>query len=139
MSEKQMSQISYTQNSVKDDEKADAPTLVSITPKPAITSSTPPNQNENLFPWLEISQDKPSAKTVLSRFPFAGAIGLIGSALTIVLSALVLHFFDGRPVVTGHMPKPAAWLSVILSLNSILVHNAVTQGRAGEFVIPRSS
>jgi len=105
-------------------------------PSPNIRSPTsfaPINQDPNgrLFPWVEADNARFSFKS-LSRFPLMGAVGLIGSALTTVLSALVLHFFDGKAVVTGHMPKPAAWLSIVLSLNSVCVQIAVTNGRAGK-------
>jgi hypothetical protein len=100
---------------------------------PAALPSTGPNQNGHLFPWLEGDNQKFSTRS-LSRFPVMGAVGLIGSTLTVVLSALVLHFFDGTPVVTGHLPKPAAWLSIILSLNSVCVQIAVNHGREGKFV-----
>jgi hypothetical protein len=123
--------MSSTQDPVN--EKFDAPSPFPNARGPAILSSTGPNQNGHLFPWLEADNQKFSPR-LLSRFPLWGAVGLIGSALTVILSALVLHFFDGKPVVTGHMPKPAAWLSIILSLNSICVQIAVTNGRAGKFV-----
>ena len=105
-------------------------------PSPGVRSPTtlPPidrDPNGRLFPWVEADNQKFSLKS-LARFPFMGAVGLIGSALTVVLSALVLHFFDGKAVVTGRMPKPAAWLSIVLSLNSVCVQIAVTNGRAGE-------
>jgi hypothetical protein len=129
--EKHLSNITSAQDSVN--EGFNAPSPSPNVRGPASLPSTGPNQNGHLFPWLEDDNRKFSAKS-LSRFPFMGAVGLIGSALTVVLSALVLHFFDGTPVVTGRMPKPAAWLSIILSLNSVCVQMAVTHGRAGKFV-----
>ncbi len=58
-------------------------------------------------------------------------MGLLGSALTCLFSWMTLFFFNGHKVINGgYLPKPAAWLSVILSLNGILVHMAVSQGVA---------
>ena len=129
--EKHLSNMSSTQDPVN--EKFDAPSPSPNIRGPTTLPSTGPNQNGHLFPWLEADNQKFSTRS-LSRFPFMGAVGLVGSALTVVLSALVLYFFDGKPVVTGRLPKPAAWLSIILSLNSICVQIAVTNGRAGKFV-----
>jgi hypothetical protein len=129
--EKHLSNMSSTQDPAN--EKFDAPSPFPNVHGSATLPSTGPNQNGHLFPWLEADNQKFSARS-LSRFPFMGAVGLVGSALTVVLSALVLHFFDGTPVVIGHLPKPAAWLSIILSLNSICVQIAVTNGRAGMLV-----
>jgi len=126
--EKHLSNMSSAQDPVN--EKFDAPSPFPNVRGAATLPSTGPNQNDHFFPWLEADNQKFSTRS-LSRFPFMGAVGLIGSALTVVLSALVLHFFDGKPVVTGRLPKPAAWLSIILSLNSICVQIAVTNGRAG--------
>jgi hypothetical protein len=120
--------MSSTQDPVN--EKFDAPSPFANVRGSATLPSTGPNQNGHFFPWLGADNQKFSTRS-LSRFPFMGAVGLIGSALTVVLSALVLHFFDGKPVVTGRLPKPAAWLSIVLSLNSICVQIAVTNGRAG--------
>jgi hypothetical protein len=128
--EKHLSNISSAQDSVN--ERLDASIPSPDVSGPQSLPSTGPNQNDRLFPWLEADNQQFSAKS-LSRFPLMGAVGIIGSALTAVLSALTLHFFDGKPVVTGKLPKPAAWLSIILSLNSICVQLAVTHGRSGEF------
>ena len=99
----------------------------SSTRDPKVSSDQ--NQQGAFFPWLENDvEHKNLSARVLTRFPVLGAVGLIGSALTVVLSFLVLHFFDDKKTVTGRMPKPAAWLSIILSVNSILVHMAVSQG-----------
>ena len=127
--EKHLSNISSARD--LDKERLDA-----ASPSPNIRSPTtfsPINQDPNgrLFPWVEADNAKFSLKT-LSRFPLMGALSLIGSALTVILSALVLHFFDGKPVITGHMPKPAAWLSIVLSLNAVCVQTAVTTGRSGK-------
>jgi hypothetical protein len=94
-------------------------------------SSSNSSQNGVFFPWLEDEQHKNLSASVMRRFPILGAIGLIGSALTVLLSWLTLFFFSGHKVIDGgHLPKPAAWLSIILSLNGILVHMAVSQGIA---------
>lgn len=128
MDEKHSTKASYTVDSVE--ERLDAPSPTSDARKLSTTAT----QDDRLFPWLEAPNQKFSAKAIL-RFPLMAALSIIGSALTVVLSALVLHFFDGKPIVTGHMPKPAAWISIILSLNSVLVHIAVTQGRTGKIVL----
>lgn len=101
-----------------------------------ISNDKPLNDEAAYFPWLERNEEEPeikSAKT-LNRFPVLGALGLGGSALTVVFSFLVLHFFDGTEVITTkhhHLfPKPAAWLSFILSLNTALVYLAVSRGIA---------
>ena len=62
-----------------------------------------------------------------------GAAGVFGSLCTIALSAMTLHFFDRMPVeerVFKLLPKPAAFLSIILSLNTLMVHLAISQGMA---------
>lgn len=60
-----------------------------------------------------------------------GALGIVGSGLTCLFSWMTLYFFNGHKVIEGgYLPKPAAWLSMILSLNSILAHMAVSQGVA---------
>jgi len=128
--EKHLSNMSSTQDPAS--EKFDAPSHFPNVRAVTTLPSAGPNQNGHFFPWLEADNQKFSTRSI-SRFPFMGAVGLIGSALTVILSALVLHFFDGKPVVTGRLPKPAAWLSIILSLNSICVQIAVTNGRAGTF------
>jgi len=94
-------------------------------------SSSSSSQNGVFFPWLEDEEHRNLKASVLRRFPILGAIGLAGSALTVLLSWLTLFFFSGHKVIDGgHLPKPAAWLSIILSLNGILVHMAVSQGIA---------
>lgn len=98
-------------------------------PSPDPKVSTDQHDEGAFFPWLEDGEENQKlSPLILARFPVLGAVGLIGSALTPLLSFLVLHFFNGRQLVTGRMPKPAAWLSIILSINSILVHMAVSQG-----------
>lgn len=94
-------------------------------------SSSSSSQNGVFFPWLEDDEHKKLSGKVLRRFPVLGAVGLLGSALTVLLSWMTLFFFSGHKVIDGgHLPKPAAWLSIILSLNGILVHMAVSQGIA---------
>jgi hypothetical protein len=98
--------------------------------RPPLSSSNS-SQNGVFFPWLEDEEHKNLSANVIRRFPILGAIGLIGSALAVRLSWLTLFFFSGHKVIDGgHLPKPAAWLSIILSLNGILVHMAVAQGIA---------
>jgi hypothetical protein len=98
--------------------------------RPPLSSSNS-SQNGVFFPWLEDEEHKNLSSNAIRRFPILGAIGLIGSALTVLLSWLTLFFFSGHKVIDGgHLPKPAAWLSIILSLNGILVHMAAAQGIA---------
>jgi hypothetical protein len=98
-------------------------------------SQASPQEQKAFFPWLEPDEEnvKLSMK-IVKRFPVLGAVGLIGSVLTVFLSWLVLFLFNGHRTITHEyhhlMPKPAAWLSVILSINGILVHMAVSQGMA---------
>src|ERR1700738_2994807 len=86
--------------------------------------------NTEFFPWLEAGEEQQKLFTKIRRFPLIGGLALIGSALTVFFSWLVLFLFEGKNVIPkgSHMPKPAAWLSVIGSLNSILLHVAVQQG-----------
>jgi hypothetical protein len=98
-----------------------------------ISSGSP---QAEFFPWLvrdEESQKILSQKT-LARFPVSGAIGLIGSTLTVLFSLLVLRLFEGHKVVDKEyhrfLPKPAAWLSIILNINAAMVQLAVSQGFA---------
>jgi hypothetical protein len=94
-------------------------------------SSSGSSQKEGFFPWLEDEEHKNLTANVIRRFPVLGAIGLVGSALTVLLSWMTLFFFSGHKVIEGgHLPKPAAWLSIILSLNGMFVHMAVAQGIA---------
>jgi Protein of unknown function (DUF3176) len=82
------------------------------------------NSKPAFFPWLEAGEKPQRAVTKLAqRFP-------IGSALTILLSFTVLWCFREHTVIPqeSYFPKPAAWLSIIGSLNSILLHIAVSQG-----------
>ncbi|CZR69409.1 uncharacterized protein PAC_19309 [Phialocephala subalpina] len=95
-----------------------------------VPASDTASQKEGFFPWLEDEVHQNLTVKVLKRFPVLGAVGLVGSALTVLLSWLTLFFFNGHKVIEGHLPKPAAWLSIILSLNGILVHMAVAQGIA---------
>lgn len=103
------------------------------------TSTVTPQDSSDaavFFPWLEPDEENPKllSKKTLSRFPILGAVGLIGSAVTVLFSLLVLSLFNGHKVITKDyhhiLPKPAAWLSIILSLNTALVHLAVSQGLA---------
>ncbi|KAG4431773.1 hypothetical protein IFR05_012749 [Cadophora sp. M221] len=106
------------------DEKITAATTTEI---PSESSS----QKVNFFPWLEDEEQRGISSKVVRRFPVLGALGLVGSGLTCLFSWMTLYFFNGHKVIQGgYLPKPAAWLSVILSLNSILVHMAVSQGVA---------
>lgn len=94
-------------------------------------SSSSSSQKGVFFPWLEDEEHKNLRANVIRRFPVLGAIGLVGSALTVLLSWMTLFFFSGHKVIDGgYLPKPAAWLSIIISLNGILVHMAVSQGIA---------
>lgn len=104
---------------------------VSVSEKNIPTSITD-TEKGSFFPWLEGDGDhKKFSIGKIKRFPLLGAVGLLGSALTVLLSWLVLHFFNNHSVINGgRLPKPAAWLSIILSMNSILVHMAVSQGIA---------
>ncbi|KAF8850418.1 hypothetical protein BDZ45DRAFT_751793 [Acephala macrosclerotiorum] len=65
------------------------------------------------FPWLEDKERKHLSIRVLRIFPLWGAFGLVVNDEHL-----------------KYLPKPAVWLSVILSMNAILVHIAVTQGIA---------
>ncbi|KAL5321378.1 hypothetical protein ACEPPN_009335 [Leptodophora sp. 'Broadleaf-Isolate-01'] len=107
-----------------DNEKITAATTTEL---PSESSS----QKANLFPWLEDEEQRGIPSKVLRRFPVLGALGLVGSGLTCLFSWATLYFFNGHKVIEGgYLPKPAAWLSIILSLNSILAHTAVSQGVA---------
>jgi hypothetical protein len=97
------------------------------------TSASPSNtERRGFFPWLEDKERQHLSIRVLRRFPLLGALGLIGSFSTIILSWIVLFCFHNRRIVDNehlkYLPKPAVWLSVILSMNAIFVHIAVTQG-----------
>jgi hypothetical protein len=96
-------------------------------------AATPKSASNAFFPWLEVDDDETRMSILsLKYFPKMGAIGIIGSALTTVLSWGVLRTFQDRIIVDlpHFLPKPASWLSIILSLNSILVHMAVSHGMA---------
>jgi hypothetical protein len=87
------------------------------------------SQKAGFFPWLDGDEEQQKiTPKVLARFPALGAVGLIGSACTVLVSWLILHFFNHHEIITGRLPKPAAWLSVVISLNGILIHMAVSQG-----------
>jgi hypothetical protein len=73
--------------------------------------------------------DSLTLSSKIKRFPVRGAFGLIGSALSVLLSWLTLYFLNGHKVIdSGYLLKPAAWLSIILSFNSSMVQMAVSQG-----------
>lgn len=87
----------------------------------------PPMQNNT-----DQTPQRLSFKEKFHRFPKTGGIAIIGSALTCVLSYAVLISFDNKDVekFPKHLPKPAAWLSIVLSLNTLFVQMAVSGGRA---------
>ena len=91
-------------------------------------------KTSSFFPWSEPTDESTKFTfSKLRRFPILGAAGLFGSLCTIALSAMTLHFFDKQPVEERAfrlLPKPAAFLSVILSLNTLMVHLAISQGMA---------
>lgn len=93
-------------------------------------------KSQNFFPWIEGNKDEDGSEGIsfkkLARFPIIGAIGIIGSAATVILSWGILRIFSNRIItdLPEHLPKPAAWLSIVTSLNSILLNIAVSQGLA---------
>jgi hypothetical protein len=77
--------------------------------------------------------DSLTLSSKIKRFPVRGAFGLIGSALSVLLSWLTLYFLNGHKVIdSGYLLKPAAWLSIILSFNSIM--SAILSWRAFNFI-----
>ena len=61
--------------------------------------------------------------------PWTGLIGLVGALTTAFLSFAVLKSIDGAQSWTGSSGlKPASFISVILSANSILLHIALSEG-----------
>ncbi|KAK5069824.1 hypothetical protein LTR64_007993 [Lithohypha guttulata] len=84
---------------------------------------------QRFFPWVgETTTSQLNAVHKRSSFPWYGLVCLIGALLTMVLSFLILHFIDGRPEITSKYLKPASWLSAILSLNGILLSQALAEG-----------
>ncbi|KAH8599205.1 hypothetical protein B0O99DRAFT_683187 [Bisporella sp. PMI_857] len=97
------------------------------------TFTTPPVEHSStFFPWLESDEESRFTFRKISRFPILGALGLIGSACTLVLSGITLKFFSNHEVSAFPrlFPKPAAWLSIILSINTLMIHLAISQGMA---------
>jgi hypothetical protein len=97
------------------------------------SANKPSTDHDGFFPWLEAdAENQKFSFKKITRFPILGAFGLMCSALTVLLSLLVLKLFDGRRVVgkdnLPYLPKPAVWLSVIISINGILVHVAASKG-----------
>lgn len=81
------------------------------------------------FPWSVEKEEIKIQDVRKSRFvPWVGILALIGSALTILFSWIVLHVIDGKPQVESSYLKPASWLSAILSANSVLLHVALSEG-----------
>lgn len=96
-----------------------------------VPSESSGSQTGGFFPWLEDEEHRGLSSKVIRRFPVLGALGIVGSGLTCLFSWMTLYFFNGHKVIEGgYLPKPAAWLSIILSLNSMLAHMAVSQGVA---------
>ncbi|KAG9245188.1 hypothetical protein BJ878DRAFT_541554 [Calycina marina] len=91
-------------------------------------------QQSAFFPWLDPDSDKRKFSLgKLKRFPLLGAAGLFGSLCTVIFSFLILHFFNNQPTDKWNfklMPKPAALLSIVLSLNTLMIHLALSQGMA---------
>jgi hypothetical protein len=114
-------------------EKSQDTVLVREVETESATSPKPISRNQSFFPWLggDEENQKFSAKS-LTRFPLLGAVGLLGSAITVLLSFAVLKAFDGHEVISkthwASFPKPSVWISIILSANGILVHMAASKG-----------
>jgi hypothetical protein len=100
-----------------------------------VLETKPSSEQGAFFPWLENDEQRAKySPGILKRFPILGAVGLVGSALSVFFSWLVLRLFEHHEVINDEhlplLPKPAVWLSIILSINSILVHLAVSNGIA---------
>lgn len=86
------------------------------------------------FPWLEedLERDRKLAFTKMFRFPKLGAVGLLGSLGSCLLSLAVLLSFNENKVISSnhwpYFPKPSAWLSAIIAANGICLHMAVNKG-----------
>ncbi|KIW72176.1 hypothetical protein PV04_00393 [Phialophora macrospora] len=81
------------------------------------------------FPW---SADKAEVKiqdiTKARYVPWLGIGALVLSGMTILFSWIVLKVIDGHMQKDGRYLKPASWLSVILSANSVLLGFAISEG-----------
>jgi hypothetical protein len=78
------------------------------------------------FPWSNDNNVKIQDVSKAQYVPWLGLLALTGSGLTILFSWIVLLFFDNRVQKDGSHFKPASWLSIILSGNSVLLHVALS-------------
>jgi hypothetical protein len=78
------------------------------------------------FPWAGTHEVRLQDVTKAQYVPWLGLLALAGSGLTVLLSWVVLIRFDGHVAKETSHFKPAGWLSVILSANSVLLHVALS-------------
>jgi hypothetical protein len=101
-----------------------------------ITPSSAKGIRSSFFPWQETHDEDAKISHFsfrkLARFPAQGAVGIIGSVLTPILSWAILRIFNNSIIteLPKHLPNPAVWLSVVLSLNALFLHMAVSKGLA---------
>ena len=103
-------------------------TLVTVDEAHLIQASASSAPWSSFFPWQDTKRLRRDQLMQKATFPWVGFLGLVGAAVTVVLSFVILRSIDGHEVFQSKYVKPAAWLSVILSANSILLHMAMTEG-----------
>ena len=80
------------------------------------------------FPWTTEIDQRDADFSKRQTFPWIGVAALLCAASTCVFSFIILIKIDGKKEITSKALKPASWLSAILSLNSIALHIALSEG-----------
>lgn len=84
------------------------------------------------FPWIKDEESHKAPLRDATSKPWLGILALTGSGCTSLLSLMVLLFIHNRAVWpdTGiyKLMQPASWLSALISINSTLLHIALTEG-----------
>jgi hypothetical protein len=78
------------------------------------------------FPWNNDNAVKLQDVSKAQYVPWLGLLALASSGLTVLFSWIVLAYFDHKVQQGDSHFKPASWLSVILSGNSVLLHVALS-------------
>jgi hypothetical protein len=78
------------------------------------------------FPWNNDNAIKLQDVSKAQYVPWLGLLALAASGLTVLFSSIVLMHFNHKVQDEDSHFKPASWLSIILSGNSVLLHVALS-------------
>lgn len=88
--------------------------------------------SESFFSWIQDPESKEKSIKQARAVPWVGIIALALSAVTSILSFVLLKCVNGRTTWStdgiGKLTQPASWLSALISANSIFLHIALTEG-----------